>query len=346
MATFTINGVKVSFPFEPYDIQKAYMEKVIDTLQNETNAVLESPTGTGKTLSLLCSTLAWLVQKKAQNQANIHSLEIFGNSDERFNKKSGLPHKFMWDVPKIIYSSRTHSQLIQAMQELKRTTYRHVNASIIGSREQMCIHPNVSQEANQANKIHMCRALVQTRSCYLQNRVERMACSPELNEKSVVDIEDIVGLGQKHKFCPYYMSKELQKHADIIFLPYNYLLDPKARRSQKLDLKNCIVILDEAHNVERMCEDSASFQIRNTDITLCIEEVTTVMKKVEENASFTSGEDMDFSPEDLILLKTMLLNLEKVIDTIPITNPREGSTYDGKYIFEIFGNAGVRTYFK
>lgn len=205
----------------------------------------------------------------------------------------------------------------------------------------VCFVLQVSQETNSSNKIHLCKALVKARSCYLHNRVEKMVNSPEMSQSSVIDIEDLVSAGKKNSFCPYFMSRELQKHADIIFLPYNYLLDPKARRSNQIELKNSIVILDEAHNVERTCEDSASFQIKSTDIALCIEEVTTVMKKMEENASFVSEDDMDFNPEDVILLKTILLNLEKEIDDIPINNVREGTTYDGKYIFEIFGKAGV-----
>ena len=64
-----IKGIEILFPFEPYLIQKNYMEKVIELLNKKSTikgykgfAALESPTGTGKTLCLLCSILAWFIK--------------------------------------------------------------------------------------------------------------------------------------------------------------------------------------------------------------------------------------------------------------------------------------------
>ena len=50
MPTFSHNGRKVQFPFEPYEIQKDYMRNVMDAIMNHENAMLESPTGTGKVI--------------------------------------------------------------------------------------------------------------------------------------------------------------------------------------------------------------------------------------------------------------------------------------------------------
>jgi regulator of telomere elongation helicase 1 len=54
----------------------------------------------------------------------------------------------------IIYASRTHSQLSQAIQELKKTGYMHTKMAVLGSRDQMCIHPKVSKEENNITKVN------------------------------------------------------------------------------------------------------------------------------------------------------------------------------------------------
>lgn len=45
MPVIDINGVLVKFPYQPYDVQRNYMEKVIEALDKGENAILESPTG-------------------------------------------------------------------------------------------------------------------------------------------------------------------------------------------------------------------------------------------------------------------------------------------------------------
>lgn len=329
------------------------MSKVIEALQGSHNAVLESPTGTGKTLCLLCSSLAWLLSKKAQVQASkqnplemiddkslIQPANCLNNMDsqvfDELNAACGASGA-AWGVPKIIYASRTHSQLTQVMAEMKRTTYSYMKAAVIGSRDQLCIHPDVIKESGNANKMHMCRAKVQARSCSFYGRVEQKKDHPDFHDASILDIEDLVKGGTKHKCCPYFLSKELVERADIIFMPYNYLLDPKARKANNIELHNSIVILDEAHNVEKMCEESASIQLKSSDLALCIQEVTDIMKKLDEDIKFgltddfggADGEGANFSLDDLACFKELLLRLETNIDNLNVSFS-EGTTFPGK----------------
>ena len=57
----SIENIDIYFPYDqPYPQQQVYMQHVIKALNEKEQALLESPTGTGKTLSLLCATLGWL----------------------------------------------------------------------------------------------------------------------------------------------------------------------------------------------------------------------------------------------------------------------------------------------
>lgn len=48
------------FPFAPYGIQEDLMRNMYETLDSGLIGIFESPTGTGKSLSIICSALHWL----------------------------------------------------------------------------------------------------------------------------------------------------------------------------------------------------------------------------------------------------------------------------------------------
>eukprot|EP00931_Biecheleriopsis_adriatica_P089373 TRINITY_DN6351_c0_g1_i1.p1 TRINITY_DN6351_c0_g1~~TRINITY_DN6351_c0_g1_i1.p1 ORF type:complete len:884 (-),score=190.74 TRINITY_DN6351_c0_g1_i1:49-2700(-) len=68
------------FPHLPYPLQTELMMRVYNTLESGGVGVLESPTGTGKTLSLLCPALAWLQRRELSLMAE--SLAPSGLEDE------------------------------------------------------------------------------------------------------------------------------------------------------------------------------------------------------------------------------------------------------------------------
>lgn len=65
-----------------------------------------------------------------------------------------------------------------------------------------------------------------------------------------VDIEDVARKGSSMRGCPYFATKAALVDADVVFAPYNYLVDPLIRESMCIDLSDCIVVFDEAHNIQ------------------------------------------------------------------------------------------------
>lgn len=361
-----IHGIKINFPFEPYALQKDYMTKVIEALQSQQNAVLESPTGnkqkfsnisqfneflyilsgTGKTLCLLTSSLAWLLQQKNQ-MMNREKTNLNFQAGEVMKNMKGLDFNpedvtalmnpntdgRQWRASTIIYTSRTHSQLTQAMRELKNSDYKDVNSVALGSRDQLCINPEVLDEGKSGTeRNNLCQLKVKKRSCKFRERVDKCTSNPEVTNMPIKDIEDLVTIGKKCTACPYYLSRDLAANADIIFMPYNYLLDPRILKGFKINLIDSVVILDEAHNVEKVCEESASIQFASSDITNCINDIAHVMKMLNKEdglMEFVDDEDVekDFTLEDLAKLQDIMLSLEKEVDKIDSVMLKQGEFY-------------------
>ncbi|KAK8956244.1 hypothetical protein KSP40_PGU015290 [Platanthera guangdongensis] len=75
------------------------------------------------------------------------------------------------------------------------------------------------------------------------------------------DIEDLVRIGEHVKGCSYFASRTLADEAQLVFCPYSYIINPIVRRAMDVDIKGCIVILDEAHNIEDMAREGGSVDI-------------------------------------------------------------------------------------
>lgn len=73
--------------------------------------------------------------------------------------------------------------------------------------------------------------------------------NPDQNGE-MMDIEDLNRLGRVRGPCPFYLSREMAATANIIFMPYNYLVDAKIRGGLQTRWENSVLIFDEAHNIE------------------------------------------------------------------------------------------------
>lgn len=320
--TIEVRGIQVHFPFQPYKCQEEYMGKVLDALNSGENGLLESPTGTGKTLCLLCSTLAWQ-EEQSRLIGDHHQLPL--NSTKELSVESSqrvTPSK----VPVIIYASRTHSQLSQVVKEMRFTRYRPKHA-VLGSREQMCIHPKVkTSKATSSDINYKCAVLAKDRKCRFRNNLDGFVVHDSVENpvgeafgiQPVLDIEELVELGQKRKVCPFYLSRGHIADADVIFVPYNYLFDKDARETTLADVnwENAILIFDEAHNLESFASESASFDLSAIDIAGCINEVTRAIGYMKAMPEL--GDD-SVKVDNLIKLKSIFLQLERYLDNdIPL----------------------------
>ncbi|NWT39317.1 DDX11 helicase, partial [Chroicocephalus maculipennis] len=74
------------FPYTPYLIQERFMAALYGALEAGRVGIFESPTGTGKSLSLICGALSWLrdfQEKKQQEEARLLALEESGQEEKK-----------------------------------------------------------------------------------------------------------------------------------------------------------------------------------------------------------------------------------------------------------------------
>ncbi|KAJ3275157.1 Fanconi anemia group J protein [Terramyces sp. JEL0728] len=105
--------------------------------------------------------------------------------------------------------------------------------------------------------------------------------SPYISQLEIMT-KELVQEGKKRKQCPYYASRLLAAKAEVVFAPYNYIVDPLIRSTCDIDLTNNVLVFDEAHNMEGICADSGSVEIPLDRIELAKSNLKAVINNFPE----------------------------------------------------------------
>lgn len=181
---------------------------------------------------------------------------------------------------KIYFSSRTHSQLTQFASQLTLPSFPPSSPTLekerikflpLASRKQLCIHAKVSKlKSDLINDA--CVETVKRQECQFYTNSRDLISSKQFRDytfSEISDIEDLVQLGHSLHVCPYYSSRTALEGAEIVTLPYQHILSFEIRESLGINLKDSIVIIDEAHNLMDTITSIYSCEISLSDIKIC-----------------------------------------------------------------------------
>ncbi|KAF3012065.1 hypothetical protein G7054_g7664 [Neopestalotiopsis clavispora] len=269
---FFIDDLPVLFPYpRVYPEQYAYMCDLKKTLDAGGHCVLEMPSGTGKTVSLLSLIVAY---------------------------QQHYP-----ESRKLIYCSRTMSEIEKALAELKalmkfRTQELGHAEEFRGlgltSRKNLCLHPSVKREKSGAIVDARCRSLTagfvkekkekgeNVDVCVYHDNLDLLE-PHNLIPNGVWTLEGLLRYGEDHKQCPYFTARRMMQYCNVIIYSYHYLLDPKiAERVSKEFSKDCIVVFDEAHNIDNVCIESLSQDITEDSLRKATRGAQNLERKINE----------------------------------------------------------------
>ena len=199
--------------------------------------------------------------------------------------------------PQVFFVSRTHSQLMQFVGELKKTRF-HPGMSLVSlaSRKQLCINPDVLKLGSSAMINERCmdlqndkvrkdasveggegdkgrRKVKKCRCPFLKRNTKGEQVMKDMMLSEALDIEDLASLGRKRGVCPYYAARDAAKEADIVLAPYSSVIMADTRASLGIDVGESVVIVDEAHNLVDAINGGHSCVLSEEDVGRATEQI-------------------------------------------------------------------------
>ena len=246
-------------PYKPRGCQLDIISDIRMALDEGRHIIIESGTGTGKTIVSLSAGLE-------------HA------------KKTGK---------KIVYLTRTISQSDQVMRELKAISkIKPVSGLTITGRNKSCPLFRGTKDYESLSPKVLSMMCEEKRS----KSMKGAAGGCRYFDRIKTEVDDVTNYVmnnfptsdeldrycEKNGVCPYEMKKQLMKKFDVVAVPYVHILsaDIRSNLMANLDLEDnpegMLLIVDEAHNLVDAARDQESFIINRDLVDNAIDECSTM----------------------------------------------------------------------
>lgn len=279
---FQLEDITVYFPYDNiYPEQYQYMLELKRALDAKGHCLLEMPTGTGKTISLLSLITSYRLSKPV-NQI------------------------------KLLYCTRTVHEMEKTLAELKLLYNYQLQqfgpgarmlAIGLSSRKNLCVNPTVVSAENRDSVDAGCRKLTASwvraiavenpnvPTCsYFENYDAADKAGTATLPAGVYTLQELRLYGKEKGWCPYFLARHMVQQANVVVYSYQYLLDPKVAGiiSKEME-RECVVVFDEAHNIDNVCIEALSVSVRSQTLEGATRNLSRMSQEIERLKATDAG---------------------------------------------------------
>lgn len=243
------------FPYRPRPFQEELVDTIASSVRSRGHLVLESGTGTGKTVCALTGAL--------------------GATAEQGKK--------------VLYLTRTNSQQRQVMLELREISKRRPFLGVgMQGRQSTCPLIQRDPELRSGTPEELSKLCTERKARSMQGkeggcRFYDATISTPFQEvedycrKHLPTVEEFVQYCDARGLCPHELAKDLLPGADVVAAPYAYFFMPFIRNNlldwMNVPIEDLVVIVDEAHNVPEYAREVRSVSLSSRLLDLVAKEV-------------------------------------------------------------------------
>lgn len=248
---------KINFPYNKVrEGQDKFIKQVFQTIRHSKNIMISAPTGLGKTVSALAPAI-YLGKKHNKTVICLTSRQTQAN------------------------------QVIKTIVDISKKSGEKISYTAFIGKRNMCVHKDrdlyPAQDFND-----FCKKVRETGKCIPyknfrdSDREEDIKSIIEESINSPMNVEGFVNLVGSCKFCPYEVAGLKANGTDVVICDYNYLFSSGIREGflGKIGktLDECIIIVDEAHNLPERIRMSYSYNLSSDLIKLAMNELNDHIK--------------------------------------------------------------------